>query len=89
MFEIEGEDMPLSRSSSRNRDLDFESGRVVSSAETPAGVLQDIAIKCGTKVTRNELYCYRYSAPNFMHAFLPEFISKLCLFASFSFNDNL
>lgn len=45
-----GEDMPLSRSSSRNRDLDFESGRVVSSAETPAGVLQDIAIKCGTKV---------------------------------------
>ncbi|KAL5841686.1 hypothetical protein ACOSQ3_012289 [Xanthoceras sorbifolium] len=45
-----GEEIPLSRSSSSNRDFDFESGRDVSSAENPAGVLQDIAIKCGTKV---------------------------------------
>ncbi|XP_042941676.1 RNA polymerase II C-terminal domain phosphatase-like 1 isoform X2 [Carya illinoinensis] len=45
-----GEDIPLSRPSSSNRDFDFESGRGVSNAETPAGVLQDIAMKCGTKV---------------------------------------
>ncbi|GAV74436.1 dsrm domain-containing protein/NIF domain-containing protein [Cephalotus follicularis] len=45
-----GEEIPLSRSSSSNRDLDFESGRGVSNAETPAVALQDIALKCGTKV---------------------------------------
>ncbi|KAF5473108.1 hypothetical protein F2P56_009748 [Juglans regia] len=45
-----GEDIPLSRPSSSNRDLDFESGRGVPNEETPAGVLQDIAMKCGTKV---------------------------------------
>ena len=41
----------MSRSSSSSRDFDFESGRDVSSAETPVGVIQEIAIKCGTKVT--------------------------------------
>ncbi|XP_065877295.1 RNA polymerase II C-terminal domain phosphatase-like 1 isoform X2 [Euphorbia lathyris] len=45
-----GEDIPLSRSMSSNRDLDFESDRAVPSAETPVGVLQDIAMKCGAKV---------------------------------------
>ncbi|XP_021293631.1 RNA polymerase II C-terminal domain phosphatase-like 1 isoform X2 [Herrania umbratica] len=45
-----GEEMPLSRSSSNHRDLDFESGRTVTSGETSAGVLQDIAMKCGAKV---------------------------------------
>lgn len=45
-----GEETPFSRSSSSNRDLDFESGRGVSNAETPSVVLQDIAMKCGTKV---------------------------------------
>ncbi|KAL9456111.1 hypothetical protein AB3S75_005348 [Citrus x aurantiifolia] len=45
-----GEEIPLSRSSSSSRDVDFESGRDVSSTETPSGVLQDIAMKCGTKV---------------------------------------
>ncbi|KAJ0018280.1 hypothetical protein Pint_10632 [Pistacia integerrima] len=45
-----GDEVPLSRSSSSNKDFDFESGRDVSSAETPAAVLQDIAIKCGAKV---------------------------------------
>ncbi|XP_071724386.1 LOW QUALITY PROTEIN: RNA polymerase II C-terminal domain phosphatase-like 1 [Rutidosis leptorrhynchoides] len=44
-----GEEMPSSRSSSSSRD-DFESGRAFSSAETPVEVLQDIAVKCGTKV---------------------------------------
>ncbi|KAK4858138.1 hypothetical protein QYF36_011597 [Acer negundo] len=45
-----GEEIPMSRSSSSSRDFDFESGRDVSSAETPVGVIQEIAIKCGTKV---------------------------------------
>ncbi|XVF87514.1 hypothetical protein PTKIN_Ptkin18bG0126200 [Pterospermum kingtungense] len=45
-----GEEMPLSRSSSSLKDLDFESGQTVPSGETPAGVLQDIAMKCGAKV---------------------------------------
>ncbi|XP_058200858.1 RNA polymerase II C-terminal domain phosphatase-like 1 isoform X2 [Rhododendron vialii] len=44
-----GEDVPLGRSPS-SRDLDVELGRVDLYAETPAGALQDIAIKCGTKV---------------------------------------
>ncbi|XWS18342.1 hypothetical protein CRYUN_Cryun32bG0035500 [Craigia yunnanensis] len=45
-----GEEMPLGRSSSSHKDLDFESGRIVPSGETTAGVLQDIAMKCGAKV---------------------------------------
>uniref|UniRef100_A0A2P2LPT7 DRBM domain-containing protein n=1 Tax=Rhizophora mucronata TaxID=61149 RepID=A0A2P2LPT7_RHIMU len=45
-----GEEIQLSRSSSRNRELDFESERAVSSEETPVGALQDIAVKCGAKV---------------------------------------
>ncbi|KAG8634474.1 RNA polymerase II C-terminal domain phosphatase-like 1 isoform X3 [Manihot esculenta] len=44
-----GEEIPLSQSSSSNRDLDFESERAVSSAETPVGVLQEIAMKCSAK----------------------------------------
>ncbi|XP_057949749.1 RNA polymerase II C-terminal domain phosphatase-like 1 [Malania oleifera] len=46
---IPGEEVPLGRSST-NRDLDFESGRGVPYADTPAGVLHGIAMKCGTKV---------------------------------------
>ncbi|XP_052202721.1 RNA polymerase II C-terminal domain phosphatase-like 1 isoform X2 [Diospyros lotus] len=45
-----GEDVPLGRSSSSTRDLDIEPGRVDIYSETPAGALQDIATKCGTKV---------------------------------------
>ena len=45
-----GEEIPFRRPSSSNRDLDFESGRGVSNADTPAVVLQEIAMKCGTKV---------------------------------------
>ncbi|XWS12678.1 hypothetical protein CRYUN_Cryun37aG0110800 [Craigia yunnanensis] len=45
-----GEEVPLGRSSSSHKDLDFESGRTVPSGETAAGVLQDIAMKCGAKV---------------------------------------
>ncbi|XP_039001538.1 RNA polymerase II C-terminal domain phosphatase-like 1 [Hibiscus syriacus] len=45
-----GLEMPLGRSSSSLKDLDFESGRTVPNGETPAGVLQDIAMKCGAKV---------------------------------------
>ncbi|XP_010538519.1 PREDICTED: RNA polymerase II C-terminal domain phosphatase-like 1 [Tarenaya hassleriana] len=45
-----GEEASLSRSSSRSRDLDSVSGRIASAAETPADVLHDIAMKCGTKV---------------------------------------
>ncbi|KAB2637390.1 RNA polymerase II C-terminal domain phosphatase-like 1 [Pyrus ussuriensis x Pyrus communis] len=47
---VSGEEIPLSRSSSMNRDVDFESGRAISNAETPAGALQEIAMKCGAKV---------------------------------------
>jgi len=49
-FCFEGEESPLSRSSS-NRDLDLESERAFSSTETPVEVLQEIAMKCGTKVS--------------------------------------
>ncbi|CAN0852972.1 RNA polymerase II C-terminal domain phosphatase-like 1 [Linum grandiflorum] len=44
-----GEAIPFSRSSS-NRDMDFDPERLVSGAESSVGVLQDIAMKCGTKV---------------------------------------
>ncbi|XP_059659244.1 RNA polymerase II C-terminal domain phosphatase-like 1 [Cornus florida] len=44
------DDVPLSRSSSSNRDLDVELGPIDPYAESPAGALQDIAINCGTKV---------------------------------------
>ena len=46
-----GEEISLSRSSSSNREADFDSGPSVSNAESPAGVLQEIGMKCGTKVT--------------------------------------
>ncbi|GMY37319.1 RNA polymerase II C-terminal domain phosphatase-like 1 [Fagus crenata] len=49
-YSFSGEEIQLSRSSSSTRDVDFESGRGISNAETTAGVLQDIAMKCGTKV---------------------------------------
>lgn len=61
-FHFEGEEIPLSRSSSSSRDVDFESGRDVSSTETPSGVLQDIAMKCGTKVIGTNLHCRRNAA---------------------------
>ncbi|KAJ8549588.1 hypothetical protein K7X08_033295 [Anisodus acutangulus] len=45
-----GEEASMGRSSSSNRDLDFEPGNYDPYLETPAGALQDIAFKCGTKV---------------------------------------
>ncbi|KAK7412322.1 hypothetical protein VNO78_03775 [Psophocarpus tetragonolobus] len=42
--------IPLSSSSYSNRDFDSESGRSLFHADTTAGVLQEIALKCGTKV---------------------------------------
>lgn len=47
---LSGDDIPFVRSSSSHRDLDSESGNSVLHAETPAAVLQEIALKCGTKV---------------------------------------
>ncbi|XP_058730856.1 RNA polymerase II C-terminal domain phosphatase-like 1 [Vicia villosa] len=47
---LSGDDIPFGRSSSSNRDLDSESGHSALHAETPAVVLQEIALKCGTKV---------------------------------------
>ncbi|KAF5728664.1 C-terminal domain phosphatase-like 1 isoform 1 [Tripterygium wilfordii] len=47
---LSGEETPMDHSSSSNRYLEFETRRAISGAETPAGVLQDIAMKCGTKV---------------------------------------
>lgn len=50
-FYIEGEEMPLSRVPSANIEPHFDSGRFPAQyPETPAGVLQEIALKCGTKV---------------------------------------
>jgi hypothetical protein len=74
-----GEEIPFSRSSSSNRDLDFESGRGVSNAETPAVVLQDIAMKCRTKV-RKEIYSERQvKSGSYMHieSHLSSFFSPL------------
>nr|XP_027191342.1 RNA polymerase II C-terminal domain phosphatase-like 1 isoform X2 [Cicer arietinum] len=47
---LSGDDTPFGRSSSSHRDFDSESGHSVFNAETPAIVLQEIALKCGTKV---------------------------------------
>lgn len=51
-----GEEMPLSRTSSSSRDTDFESGQAEPDTETSAGVLQEIAMKCGAKVIARALY---------------------------------
>lgn len=45
----EGDDIPFGRSSS-SHSLDSESGHSLLHADTPAVVLQEIALKCGTKV---------------------------------------
>ncbi|WOH11812.1 hypothetical protein DCAR_0831305 [Daucus carota subsp. sativus] len=45
-----GEEVSLARSSSSNRNLDSEPGRIEKFAETPVKALQDIAFKCRTKV---------------------------------------
>ncbi|KAL2341918.1 hypothetical protein Fmac_009858 [Flemingia macrophylla] len=45
-----GDDIPLSGSAYSNRDFDSQSGRTVFHAHTASGVLQEIALKCGTKV---------------------------------------
>ncbi|OIW10434.1 hypothetical protein TanjilG_24994 [Lupinus angustifolius] len=45
-----GDDIRLSRSFSSHRGLDSESGHSLLHADTPAGVVQEIALKCGTKV---------------------------------------
>ncbi|XP_061349419.1 RNA polymerase II C-terminal domain phosphatase-like 1 isoform X1 [Gastrolobium bilobum] len=47
---LSGDDIPFSRSSSGHKDLDTESGHSVFHDDTPAAVLQEIAMKCGTKV---------------------------------------
>ncbi|XP_068469989.1 RNA polymerase II C-terminal domain phosphatase-like 1 isoform X2 [Phaseolus vulgaris] len=44
------DEIPFSRSSSSHRDLDSESSHSVFHADTPVVVLQEIALKCGTKV---------------------------------------
>ena len=49
---FEGEEGSLGRSTSSSRELDVEPGRFDPYVETPSGALQDIAIKCGTKVLR-------------------------------------
>ncbi|CAL0312048.1 unnamed protein product [Lupinus luteus] len=45
-----GDDIRLSRSFSSHRDPNSESGHSLLHADTPAVVLQEIALKCGTKV---------------------------------------
>ncbi|KAK7327914.1 hypothetical protein VNO77_22007 [Canavalia gladiata] len=45
-----GDDIHLNSTSYSNRDFDSESGRSQFHADTTAGVLQEIALKCGTKV---------------------------------------
>lgn len=48
----------MGRSSSNNRDPDFESGRGAPFADSPAVGLQEIAMKCGTKVL-NIVYLFK------------------------------
>ncbi|GKV45843.1 hypothetical protein SLEP1_g52881 [Rubroshorea leprosula] len=45
-----GEEIPIRQFYSSNMDFDSESEQAISSGETPTAVLQDIAMKCGTKV---------------------------------------
>ncbi|XP_061375549.1 RNA polymerase II C-terminal domain phosphatase-like 1 isoform X2 [Gastrolobium bilobum] len=45
-----GDNISLSNSSSRNKDLDSELGSSLFHSDTAAGVLEEIARKCGTKV---------------------------------------
>ncbi|KAG1355157.1 RNA polymerase II C-terminal domain phosphatase-like 1 [Cocos nucifera] len=53
-----GEEMPTGRISSSHRDIQFESGQVTAQyAGTPAGVVQDIATKCGAKVEFRTALC--------------------------------
>ncbi|CAI9772851.1 unnamed protein product [Fraxinus pennsylvanica] len=47
---LSGEDAPIAQPSSGNKDPDLEAGQIDPYPETPAGALQDIAYKCGTKV---------------------------------------
>ncbi|XP_022845674.1 RNA polymerase II C-terminal domain phosphatase-like 1 isoform X3 [Olea europaea var. sylvestris] len=49
-YSLSGEDAPIAQPSSGNKDLDLEAGQIDPYPETPAGALQDIAYKCGTKV---------------------------------------
>ncbi|XP_038982808.1 RNA polymerase II C-terminal domain phosphatase-like 1 isoform X2 [Phoenix dactylifera] len=53
-----GEEMPAGLISSSHKDTQFESGRATARyAETPAGVLQNIAMKCGAKVEFRTALC--------------------------------
>ncbi|KAK4491676.1 hypothetical protein RD792_002442 [Penstemon davidsonii] len=45
-----GKDGPATQPSPASKDLDLEAGQIDPYAETSIGVLQDIALKCGTKV---------------------------------------
>ncbi|XP_038978339.1 RNA polymerase II C-terminal domain phosphatase-like 1 isoform X2 [Phoenix dactylifera] len=57
-LDFEGEEMPTGRISSSHKDIQFESGRATAQyARTPAGVLQDIATKCGAKVEFRTALC--------------------------------
>ena len=47
---LSGDDIPFGRPPSSHMDLDPESGHSALHAETPVIVLQEIALKCGTKV---------------------------------------
>lgn len=50
-FQYEGEEMPMGRNSSSHKDSLFEHRKdIVKQAESPAGILQEIAMKCGNKV---------------------------------------
>ncbi|XP_073101362.1 RNA polymerase II C-terminal domain phosphatase-like 1 isoform X2 [Elaeis guineensis] len=53
-----GEEMPAGLISSSHRGLQFEPGWAIAQcAETPAGVLQNIAMKCGAKVEFRTALC--------------------------------
>ncbi|PIN07645.1 Phosphoprotein phosphatase [Handroanthus impetiginosus] len=45
-----GEGRPVAQPSSADKDLDLEAGQIDPNSESSAGALQDIALKCGTKV---------------------------------------
>ena len=56
IFRHEGEEMPIGRNLNR-RDAQLEPGpAIMQYPETSAGVLQEIAVKCGAKVAGSLLF---------------------------------
>lgn len=49
-----------------NKDPDLEAGQIDPYSEAPAGVLHDIALKCGTKVWSSFFFLFILLAPIYL-----------------------